>query len=555
MMRNSRLRNTEIDFESFIEFEQPQKHDRLYGADLLITEGILHELIGYEVMQSGLNLSHSQDKDYIRNLVESASTILDEKYDAEWKRLRELTTRGPNDLVDAFNKYLVVLARSQHDTYTNPFEIAHKNMALGLDIVTAESLFGYEPQLLHSSVAYKKGKSNQYTTESVVIPDTSAFLQHSSRQRIPTISFPKYNNYMQDKSKFDRYSRVLVPLDMLGILPPEKGEVSYAIRQNRAIIGYTQYKDIGELFPMAFDETVTRRYGVDVEIATSVLSLTIMVPSLSGSSDNSYENVNKQMERMKIDSHLENRIDEHFHPPENLNKDDIKITVRDMSEHDDFGAEMKIHDDVFNPNIDTSDESQFDRLKRDVISANYEAESVEEKITYRSLGSPHLSQPIRVQMWLNIEKARFTPRLNPQCVRWHTFNNQWTRIGCHTELPDFEKVQYDGNGLILINCTCTHVSSYAVLIDVIDPEDIPDPSLLVQITSFSAFVVSLPILFCVIIALALLRGLQTNSNTIHQNLVFCIFLAELLFFIAWQARRSLIENDVSFQFHQHINFN
>jgi cadherin EGF LAG seven-pass G-type receptor 1 len=280
-----------------------------------------------------------------------------------------------------------------------------------------------------------------------------------------------------------------------------------------------------------------------------------MVPSLSGSSDNSYENVNKQMERMKIDSHLENRIDEHFHPPENLNKDDIKITVNDMSEHDDFGAEMKIHDDVFNPNIDTSDESQFDRLKRDVISANYEAESVEEKITYRSLGSPHLSQPIRVQMWLNIEKARFTPRLNPQCVRWHTFNNQWTRIGCHTELPDFEKVQYDGNGLILINCTCTHVSSYAVLIDVIDPEDIPDPSLLVQITSFSAFVVSLPILFCVIIALALLRGLQTNSNTIHQNLVFCIFLAELLFFIAWQARRSLIENDVSFQFHQHINFN
>jgi cadherin EGF LAG seven-pass G-type receptor 1 len=112
-------------------------------------------------------------------------------------------------------------------------------------------------------------------------------------------------------------------------------------------------------------------------------------------------------------------------------------------------------------------------------------------------------------------------------------------------MPDYEKVQEDENGLILINCTCTHVSSYAVLIDVIDPEDIPEPSLLVQITSLSAFVVSLPILFCVIIALALLRGLQTNSNTIHQNLVFCIFVAELLFFVAWQARRSLVENDVS----------
>jgi cadherin EGF LAG seven-pass G-type receptor 1 len=546
-MSRNKLRNLDNDFESFIDFDYPLQQDRLYGADLLITEGILHELIGYEVMQSGLNLSHSQDKDYIRNLVEAASIILDKKYEFEWKRLKELTTRGPNDLVDAFNKYLVVLARSQHDTYTNPFEIVHKNMALGLDIVTTESLFGYEPQLLHASVAYKKGKSNQYTTESVVIPDTSAFLQHSSKQRVPTISFPKYNNYMQDKSKFDRHSRVLVPLDMLGILPPEKGEVSYTLKADRAIVGYTQYKDIGELFPMAFDDTVTRRYGVDVEIATSILSLTILVPSVNGFIDNTFDN--KQLERMRIDSHQENRIDEQFSsPPENFNKDDIKITVHDMTEHDDFNVEMKIHEDVFNPTSASSELSDRLKRKRDVINANYPnggGDSQEEKIIYRSLGSPHLSQPIRVQMWLNIEKSRFTPRLNPQCVRWHTFNNQWTRIGCVTDMPDYERIQEDAKGLILINCTCTHVSSYAVVIDVIDPEDIPDPSLLVQITSFSAFVVSLPILFCVIIALALLRGLQTNSNTIHQNLVFSIFLAELLFFIAWQARRSLVENDVS----------
>lgn len=354
-MSRNRLRNNEIEVDSYIETEHPMKHDQLYGADLLITEGILHELIGYEVMQSGLDLSHSQDKDYIRNLVEAASIILDEKYANEWKRLRELTMRGPNDLVDAFNKYLVILARSQHDTYTNPFEITHNNMALGLDIVTAESLFGYEPQLLtHKS---RNGKANQYTTESVIIPDTSAFLQHSSKQRIPTISFPKYNNFMQDKTKFDRHSRVLVPLDMLGIVPPEKGEVSYAVKNYRAIVGYTQYKDIGELFPMAFDDTVTRRYGVDVEIATSVLSLTILVPSLGNDAD-------KQMERIKTSS--ENRIDEGYQtPPENLRfptPDDIKITVHDMSdnqqEDDDAGTEMKIHmngDDIFNPEFDSTE--------------------------------------------------------------------------------------------------------------------------------------------------------------------------------------------------------
>lgn len=38
----------------------------LYGADILVSEGILMSLITYENRQSGLNLTHSQDKDYIK---------------------------------------------------------------------------------------------------------------------------------------------------------------------------------------------------------------------------------------------------------------------------------------------------------------------------------------------------------------------------------------------------------------------------------------------------------------------------------------------------------
>lgn len=39
---------------------------QLYGADILVTEGIVLELIQYELRQGGLNLTHSQDKDYVR---------------------------------------------------------------------------------------------------------------------------------------------------------------------------------------------------------------------------------------------------------------------------------------------------------------------------------------------------------------------------------------------------------------------------------------------------------------------------------------------------------
>lgn len=42
------------------------KTARLFGADVLVTEGILLELMQYELHQAGLNLTHSQDKDYVR---------------------------------------------------------------------------------------------------------------------------------------------------------------------------------------------------------------------------------------------------------------------------------------------------------------------------------------------------------------------------------------------------------------------------------------------------------------------------------------------------------
>lgn len=146
-------------------------------------------------------------------------------------------------------------------------------------------------------------------------------------------------------------------------------------------------------------------------------------------------------------------------------------------------------------------------------------------------------------MFINLFFFLFHPL--KQCVRWNSFTNSWTRLGCQTQTPNYEAEFMIMDGPIIVNCSCTHISNYAVLIDVIDPSDIPEPSLLIQITTLSAFLISLPILFVVLVALALLRGLQTNSNTIHQNLVLCVFFAEMLFFIGFQSRRNLIDTEFS----------
>lgn len=549
-------------------------HDKLYGADLLVTEGILHELINYEITQKGLNLSHSQDKYFIKNLVHSAGTIFDRKYSNEWNRIMDLVQRGPHDLVDAFNKYMIVLAKSQHDTYTNPFEIVHKNIAFGLDIVTVESLFGYAPEQLNDYHRTKLLKPNQFTTESVILPDTSSFLQHMPKQK-PVISIPKYNNYLQDKTKFDKHSKILIPLDMLGISPPEKNEISVASNNYRAIISYAQYKDVGSLFPNNYDDTITRRWGVDIQIASPVITLAILIPSSNNQESpvsdvvmkktqksimseqiRIFEVTNKSDSEREEETHEDIKIMAHdLDGPKDVDKDpEIQVRFSDEIEFENpdgtdadlnYDNSKKSDSTDSNENEATYHEERLNKKRRrrdlNINSESLSGSTTETRIIYRSLGSPHLTQPIKLQLWIDIDPTRFNQRSNPQCIRWNTFTNSWTRLGCQTEIPDYEMLP--DNQPIIINCSCSHISNYAVLVDVIDPEDIPEPSLLVQITSFSAFLISLPLLLSVLIALALLRGMQTNSNTIHQNLILCVFFAELLFFVGMHSRRNLVESE------------
>jgi hypothetical protein len=45
-------------------------------------------------------------------------------------------------------------------------------------------------------------------------------------QNSPMVVFPKYNNYLLDRDKFDINSRILVPLHLLGIKSLQQGNKS-----------------------------------------------------------------------------------------------------------------------------------------------------------------------------------------------------------------------------------------------------------------------------------------------------------------------------------------
>ncbi|XP_023246804.1 protocadherin-like wing polarity protein stan [Copidosoma floridanum] len=412
----------------------------LYGADLLVAESLLTALLKYEESLAGLNLTHSQDKDYVPQLVSIAGAILQKRYLDNWVRIESLTGDSSDKVMLTMAEYLKTLAVSQHDTFTTPFEMVDSNVVLGLDIVTSESLFGYEAVEYKEDVSLSTARPLE-ADQKVILPDTSAFFV-SPIHMGPSISFPKYNNYMPDPSKFDQFSKIQVPLTLLGIKSVIHGDlnVKNSLSNRKAVLSYVQYRELSSLLPKRFDESVTVRWGIEVAIGSPIITVSVLVPSENG---------------------------------------------------------------------------------------------------YETLTGVPLESPVRIQIWLSENDGSKT-RINPQCVHWSTARGigEWSRLGCTTEIED----ETEPLGLT-VNCSCIKLSTFAVLTDVLDLEYVPEPSFLEDVTSYTAFIIALPLLFITVLILALIRGGGTNSNSIHKNLVLCVFCSELLYLVALKARSTLIGNE------------
>ncbi|KAJ8731807.1 hypothetical protein PYW08_014537 [Mythimna loreyi] len=545
----------------------------LYGADVLVAEGILLELLQYETRQAGLNLTHSQDKDYVRNVIKSANTILNVQYCKEWRRIRELTGHGMELLLQRFDKYIAVLAESQHDTYTSPFEINTSDLVIGVDIVTAESIYGFEPTQLN------RYNIDSYTTERVVLPDTSSFIHSPIQTPIyhangkinkhrkpssPTVSFPKYNNYVKSKNKFDKYTRVLLPLDLLGITNSyiqENLDLNY---ESRAVFSYLQYsRNTSQLMPLRMDESVTQRWGVNITVGSPIIQLALFVPEYvwtkeASDEDNSMETTDDVEGIIYANKGNTHHLQTNQINPNSQSKNTWPL--EDAQNHDNHGPVLiqptfKKQEKSFSSDNIQENESSFvsDKLESNdgpkvmaliMESGNITKDGAKKKLVYKSLSGIRLKRPIRLQMWLDIDRETFGSRTNPQCVHWSTLrgSGEWSRVGCHTEI-DYDWSPYS-NEPLLINCTCNHLSTFAVLVDEVDIEFIPEPSLLESVTSYTAFSISLPLLLTTWTALCLMRGgAATVSNSIHKHLIFCVFMAELLYLIALKARSSLVQNE------------
>lgn len=251
---------------------------------------------------------------------------------------------------------------------------------MGLDVITPESIYGYEPD---NSLPISPGQ-HVYSTESIILPDTSLFVEENknSRQQGPLIVFPKYNNYLLDHSKFDQNSRILVPMSLLGIKPIEHGEITlkHSLPVNGAVVSYAQYKEAGLLLSKKYDDSVVRRWGVDITVGSPLISVSVLVPEYSS-------DVPKPIPTKP------------------------SVVFKDVKAPD-----TKYINDPWDKNMAFDDENDLGYIKKRIKRNSYS----EKNIVYKSLSGIRLSTPVKLQIWLNPNHTIFNERSNPQCVHWST---------------------------------------------------------------------------------------------------------------------------------------
>ncbi|XP_077980917.1 adhesion G protein-coupled receptor L2-like isoform X2 [Glandiceps talaboti] len=113
-------------------------------------------------------------------------------------------------------------------------------------------------------------------------------------------------------------------------------------------------------------------------------------------------------------------------------------------------------------------------------------------------------------------------RTNPVCSYWnYTVNGEgeWSDYGCET---------VESNETHTV-CSCSHLTNFAVLMDVHGTELAWGHHFALSVITFAGFMISIVCLVLCLLTFTCLKNLQSDRNTIHKNLCFCLLVAEILF--------------------------
>uniref|UniRef100_A0A671YTL3 Cadherin EGF LAG seven-pass G-type receptor 3 n=1 Tax=Sparus aurata TaxID=8175 RepID=A0A671YTL3_SPAAU len=128
----------------------------------------------------------------------------------------------------------------------------------------------------------------------------------------------------------------------------------------------------------------------------------------------------------------------------------------------------------------------------------------------------HLDQPILLEFKL-LETAN---RSKPLCVQWN-YRGCWTVRDCMVVYRNTSHVR----------CQCQRLGTFGVLMDSSQREQLEGDLETLALVTYSSLCVSMLALLLTVLVLSCLRGLKSNTRSIHSNTAAAMFLSELVFLL------------------------
>ncbi|XP_060931243.1 cadherin EGF LAG seven-pass G-type receptor 3 [Limanda limanda] len=134
----------------------------------------------------------------------------------------------------------------------------------------------------------------------------------------------------------------------------------------------------------------------------------------------------------------------------------------------------------------------------------------------------HLDQPILLEFKL-LETAN---RSKPLCVQWN-HSSQYDAGGCWT-VRDCTVVYRNTSH---VRCQCHRLGTIGVLMDSSHREQLEGDLETLALVTYSFLCLSMLALLLTVLVLSCLRGLKSNTRSIHSNTAAAMFLSELVFLL------------------------
>ncbi|KAI1884312.1 hypothetical protein AGOR_G00225130 [Albula goreensis] len=162
-------------------------------------------------------------------------------------------------------------------------------------------------------------------------------------------------------------------------------------------------------------------------------------------------------------------------------------------------------------NLESSTNDFFPELRKDNKSIKFTMNSKVVTASVSNLDTGHLQKPVQFTF------KHLQPTNKTHCVYWDALNGDgaWSMKGCTVD---------QSNGTHTV-CSCTHLSSFAVLMALYEFQDPFE----LQVITYVGLAVSQVCLLICIITFYCCRSIQGTRNTIHLHLCICLFIANLVF--------------------------